>query len=159
MATGIIVALNPVAQFQKTRDAQRKSDLSQIQKAIEIYYQDNGRYPENNNALFIKRLDGTPITVGNPYWQPYMAKVPIKDPSVGRYLYCSSNSSIGACSSSDGQSYYIYTYLERTGDSQMCNSGNDCISIGLNGIPANSCAGHPCNYGVSSPNVSPWKIL
>src|SRR5256885_12699292 len=47
LAAGILALLNPVSQLQKARDARRKSDLSEIQKALELYYQDCGYYPAN----------------------------------------------------------------------------------------------------------------
>src|SRR5258708_13026190 len=42
-----ILILNPVAQFQKANDAKRKSDLTQIQKALETYFNDYEKYPPN----------------------------------------------------------------------------------------------------------------
>src|SRR5438034_6926778 len=49
LAAGLLLLINPFAQFQKARDAQRKSDLGQIQKALELYSQDTGgNYPVSN---------------------------------------------------------------------------------------------------------------
>jgi type II secretory pathway pseudopilin PulG len=42
-----MATLDPISQFQKSSDARKKSDLSQIQKALEVYYEDAGRYPAN----------------------------------------------------------------------------------------------------------------
>lgn len=146
MATGIIVAVNPLAQFQKARDAKRKSDLSQIQKAFETYYQDNGKYPSSSSDYKVKGLDGGTIQWGSP-WQPYMNVLP-KDPSSSKnYVYYSI--------SQDGQTYYVYASLDRGGnDPQACfSTGAACSSAVSNGVGA-QCGGN-CNYGVSSPNVSP----
>lgn len=35
LASGLMMILNPVAQIQKANDARRKSDLGQVQKALE----------------------------------------------------------------------------------------------------------------------------
>jgi len=144
MATGIIVMVNPLAQIQKAKDTNRKSDLSQIQKALETYYQDIGKYPSSTVDYKIKGLDGNSVVWGSS-WQPYMATLP-KDPSSSKnYVYNST--------SPDGQTYYIYASLDRgANDSQACNGGAKC-----NGVPSGAgCGtGATCNYGVSSLNVSP----
>lgn len=148
LASGLIAILNPFAQFQKTQDAKRKSDLSQVQKSLEVYYQDNGRYPDNPSAADyrIKGLDGDPVSWGQS-WQPYINILP-KDPNASkRYVYVAT---------SNGQGYYLYASLDREGkDPQACNSsGTDCTNV-----PAPKSCGYSndynCNYGISSPNLSP----
>jgi len=138
LTVGVIVFLDPSAQLQKSRDAQRKSDLSEIQKALEVYYQDNNNYPVVTGGSYALGDGGwaTP-------WLPYMGTVP-RDPSpLQNYVYYSS-----------GQSYYLYASLERgSEDPQECNSGNACASLSGNNIPATQCGGI-CNYGVSTPDVS-----
>lgn len=144
LSAAILMTLNPIDQIQKGRDAQRKSDLSQIQKALESYYQDNGRYPSHSNYKIV-RLDGSVADWGSA-WQPYMAKLPKDSQESGsrRYIYYAG---------SDGQSYRLYSDLERgSKDPQACAgvcSGAASITE-LDSI----CAGG-CNYGVTSPNVSP----
>ena len=142
IATISIVALNPFAQFQKANDARIKSDLSQIEKALEQYYEDNGKYPDATAAYKIDSL-GTEIDWGTA-WQPYMNILP-KDPRSDKtYIYYSP----------DGQSYYIYANLNRDEDSALCNLGSACDSLSQFGITSNAC-GAVCNFGVSSQNVSP----
>lgn len=138
MAVGIIMVLNPLAQIQKARDASRKSDLSQIQKALETYYNDNGKYPPTGGKTStpnyaIIGLDGNVVDWDKP-WLPYMSKLP-KDPSSSKnYVYNSGP---------DRQSYYIYASLDRE-------------TYVLNNFPSGAgCGSGSCNYGVSSPNVSP----
>jgi len=151
LAVAGMVALNPMAQFQKANDSKRKADLSQIQKALETYYQDNGSYPLPSTSTPFYR-----ITVVGPtglvtidwgkQWQPYMNLLP-KDPSASKnYVYYST-----------GQSYIIYASLDRGSfDPQSCQGmvNGECQSIQANVGAVNSCGG-PCNFGVSSPNVSP----
>lgn len=149
LAVGSIIALNPFSQFQKANDSKRKTDLAQVQRALETYYQDNGKYPPHSAVtppLYrIVRLDLTTADWGTQ-WQPYMNLLP-KDP-VGsdNYVYYST-----------GQSYYLYATLDRgTSDPQICKNlvNKECPSIAGNGIPANSCGG-PCNFAATSPNVAP----
>lgn len=145
MAVGIIMTLNPLAQIQKARDASRKSDLSQIQKGLETYYQDNNKYPQSTSDYKIKGLDGSTIE-WNSSWLPYMSKVPKDSSSSKKYVYYSTGT--------DGQTYYIYASLDRgINDPQICqnlNANGECSSV----PGANLCL-NKCNYGVSSPNVSP----
>ncbi|MDP3988395.1 MAG: type II secretion system protein GspG [Candidatus Levybacteria bacterium] len=141
----VIAIVNPAAQLQKARDGQRKSDLSQIQKSLEGYYQDHGRYP-SNVSYQILRLDLSAVTRDNPSWIPYMNSVPQDPVSTKTYLYVVS---------SDGQSYYFYASLDRgANDLQLCHAdASKCDNA-----PADATCGAVsdiCNYGVSSPNVSP----
>lgn len=142
LAGGIISIVNPAAQLQKARDARRKTDFSQIQKAFETFYQDVGRYPASNASYQILRLDNSAVVWGTAFL-PYMTAVP-EDPNNSKnYVYYSPN----------GQTYYLYASLDRGGaDPQACKSdGSKC-----NNAPVGACGtGVICNYGVSSPNVSP----
>jgi len=129
LAVGSMTLINPLSQIQKANDAKRKADLSQIQKALEIYYNDYGAYPLTGTGNII-------ATYGwGTQWLTYISKLPI-DPSTSRtYVYCSS-----------GQSYYLYASLEKGGPL----GSNNC------GVPTICGTGSPiCNYGVSSSNVSP----
>lgn len=141
------MVLNPKTQLDKARDAQRKSDLKQIQNALEVYYNDYGKYPAGNSGNNYE-IDGI---VWGTSWTPYMDTFP-KDPaSAKNYMYAS-----------DEQAYYIYASLDRSDDAQICENLRDGDSANDNGgqcenVPAvDLCgAGENCNYGVSSPNVSP----
>lgn len=128
LAASLIFILNPGTQFAKARDAQRKSDLKQIQNALETYYNDNGYYP---NTLSFGAAFGT-----------YMSKVPNDPQSPSKtYVY-----SVGL----GGQAYYLYASLERNTDPQACNGGAACTTA----PPGTPCgAGATCSYGVSSSNV------
>jgi type II secretory pathway pseudopilin PulG len=158
LAVASIVALDPMSQFQKASDSRRKSDLSQIQKAIESYYQDNGKYPASSISTPVNRIldPGTnpPSTIttidwGKP-WSPYMNLVPQDPSSFKNYVYYST-----------GQAYYLYASLDRgSKDPQACPNGqcSSFVKYGgqVNVDPSTACgAGGQCNFGVSSPNVSP----
>jgi len=152
LAAFVFALLNPLSQFQKADDGKRKFDLSQIQRAMEQYYQDYSRYPNVDTSSYqMKDSAGTIIQWGKTtsLWQRYMSILPADPLSPSRkYVYYVS---------SDGQSYWLYAALERgTLDSDICTSGGKgvCSSLSTNSIPTTSC-GTTCNFGVSSPNVAP----
>jgi prepilin-type N-terminal cleavage/methylation domain-containing protein len=152
LAVIAISALDPLAQFQKSTDARKKSDLAQIQKALELYYQDSGRYPETDSTsgvYVIKSNDasGTKSIKWGDSWQPYMNILP-KASDATTYAYFVDESQ-------GGQAYYLYASLSRGGkDSQACNaSGDPCPSAVTFGL-SNACGG-TCNYAVTSANVNP----
>lgn len=141
LTIGAITIFNPAAQIQKAQDARRKDDLSQMQKAFQVFYQDNGKYPKPASGYEITGLDGITVSWGDP-WQPYMNVLPKDSNSSKNYVYYAS---------SDRQAYYLYASLDRgANDPQVCNGGSACT-----GLPADAGCGGICNYGVSSPNVSP----
>lgn len=143
LATFLVATLNPFEQFKKSNDARRKSDLSQLQKSLEQYYSDNGRYPSSDSSFLIVGLDGNSIQFGSS-WTPYMDVLP-KDPSGSKtYAYYSP-------STANGQTYFLYASLDRGGkDPQACNSdGSKCANA------QDAICGNVCNFGVSSPNVTP----
>lgn len=147
IATMVLLGINPLEQLRKSSDADRKADIAQLQRALELYYQDNGSYP-TSSADFKIRVGTTTLAWGSA-WQPYMSALP-KDPSPSRsYQYY-------VPATANGQTYYIYASLERGNrDAQVCNNGSACTSLSGSGFPPATACGGTCNYGVSSPNVSP----
>lgn len=152
LAVTLLAVINPNAQLQKANDAHRKSDLESLQRALELYYQDNGCYPNAvNNEISTNDTagcaNGTAVAWGSS-WQPYMATLP-KDPvSTQTYIYYTP-------ANSNKQTYYLYTSLQRgANDPNACNKGSACTSLSGSGISNTACGG-TCNYGVSSSNVSP----
>lgn len=157
IATIGIAVIDPMTQIQKANDARMKSDLSQIQKALEQYYEDNGHYPQTYSAtdFRITAADGSVVSWGSP-WHPYMNIVPKSPYSSDSYVYYSP---------SNGQAYYLYANLKRQTDSDLCDGvNNQCSKIGTAGVsgedydfPGIAACGTTviCNYGISSPNVSP----
>lgn len=144
LSTFLVVTLNPFEQFQKASDAQRKSDLAQIQRVLEAYYQDYARYPEANPDNKIVH-DSSAIEWGSTF-APYIDILP-KDSSPSKiYIYTVD---------SNGQAYRLYASLDRGGkDPQACNdNGGVCQNVPI-GVDCGA-GGKVCNYGVSSPNVSP----
>lgn len=154
LASATIAIINPVEQFRKAQDAKRKSDLAQIQKALEVYYQDYRHYPYTCDGQISHDPECSPGSIDikewGKEWTPYIELLP-KDPSESKnYGYWTDND--------DPQSYAIYASLDRAeNDKQACNpdapttpcqnsTGDPVISCGADAI---------CTYGVSSPNISP----
>lgn len=145
----VFFTLNPLEQIQKSRDAQRKNDLAQIQRALETFYNDYGRYPENTTDYKIDE----DLTVGiselnwGDSWAPYITTLP-QDPASGRrFVY-----------SADSQTYRLYASLERGGkDLDTCKpDGSVCDNAPPTAtFPCGGTANEICNYGVSSSNASP----
>ena len=135
LAGSVFAILNPSAQLQKSQDAKRKGDLTEIQKALDMYYQDNNAYPASTADFQIQGASW------GSSWKPYLTTVP-QDPNSSKYY---------VYYSPDNQSYYLYSSLDNKNDSQTCNSGNACVSPPL---PAGATCGSTCNYGVSSSNAS-----
>lgn len=113
----------------KGRDAQRKNDLAQIQRGLEAYYNDKGRYP---GVLPAGEWRDTEVTGGTLY----MKEIPV-DPTSYRYIY-----------ESDGSYYKIFAHLENQKDKDLVSE------TGCDAVRGNDCgSGSPCNYGVSSANL------
>lgn len=115
----------------KARDAQRKSDLNQLQKALEMFYNDKGRYRTNKEKL----------PPAGQSWEDEKGTIYIKtvpgDPKGGKYCYESDDS---------GSYYKIYAKLENIKDSAIEKSGCaecSCMCEGEEGY---------C-YKVESPNA------
>jgi len=153
--------IDPLGQIAKTNDAKRKSDLEQLQRTLETYYNDNGKYPPHSTST-----NSSPCGSGYVYrimpatgcidwglsWDAYKTILP-KDPtsSTRTYVYFAS---------ADLQSYWLYANLEKTNDPQICSGlvNGECSSLSSNLMISKPCGPFqtkPCNYGVSSPNVSP----
>lgn len=151
LATWLLSYIDPKTQLQKVEDIRRKSDLAYIQRGLEQYYKDNGSYPLSTGSLDEKpyrikgfKADHLVIDWGQE-WQPYMEVLP-KDQGSKQYVYIGDR---------NGQSYRLYASLERgKNDAGVCKAdGSVCA-----GVPSGVTCGdiHDiCNYGVSSPNVSP----
>lgn len=105
---------------QRARDGQRKSDLRQIQSALEMYRADQGNYPTSS---LVNCPVSAPTYFGN---EPtcnvtYMQKVPVDPLNTGKYIYTYS---------SGGTTYSLYSCLENTNDLQKDPSNNSTYCDG-----------------------------
>ncbi len=111
---GILATLlmaNFIGVRQRARDAQRKSDIRQIQSALELYRSDIGSYPASIGSC------GSPLTGGTPV-NTYMSKVPC-DPSGSTYYNGGSYYYIQLSSTS----YRLGACLENMADTQQGTTG------------------------------------
>lgn len=83
-ASLLVTLVDPVQQFKKANDSQRKADLKQLQAVFELYRADQGQYPASLPSC------GSPLTAGGV---TYLQKIPC-DPKNGtnqfRYTYINS---------------------------------------------------------------------
>jgi general secretion pathway protein G len=108
LASVVLIYVNPIVQFQRARDTQRKSSLRQIQSALEMYRSDTGGYP----------LTASGPVCGNTFSSgtvTYLSKVPC-DPKGGSYVY----------KATDTMSYTLYACLENVNDAQK-DTTNSCV--------------------------------
>jgi prepilin-type N-terminal cleavage/methylation domain-containing protein len=118
----------------RSRDAQRKENLSSVAKALELYYNDYGRYP--NSLDWGERFEDAKGTV-------YMVELP-NDPVSGvKYDY----------RTEDGINYKLYAHIEHEED--RCFASGQCLD---GGYPGADCGEGDavllCHYCLASPNIS-----
>jgi len=145
------MGVNPLSQYQKAQDAKRKNDIAQLARAVELYYGDHGAYPCMSNFQIAEEttcVNGqgtTPIAWGDA-WQPYIDLLP-KDPSGNKkYVYQVSN---------DRQEFRLYTVLDRNTDPATCFPNQNQPCTGANSYCSSNGTQVYCNYGQTSPNITP----
>lgn len=105
-----LLMANFVGVRQRGRDGQRKSDLRQIQTALELYRADNGSYPASIASCGSSFVYNTTT---------YMQKIPCDPLQKTSYAY-----------SSDGTTYTIYACIENENDSEKDSSTQSgCTSV------------------------------
>ncbi len=141
---GILATLitgNFINSLKKGRDAKRKSDLDQIQKALEMYYEDKKIYPPTlsfgGQLCYDTCLSGDKI---------YMQRVP-NDPILNKTYYYVTDANntyfkLYACLENDQQTLpYTSTPPPGFSCSTQCRAPNG--------------ANVECVWGISSPNTTP----
>lgn len=129
-----------IRSLKKGRDAQRKSDLNQVQNALEGYMSDFQVYPGCNAEGKIVGCDdgGTSCDWGDSFTRnvgdttkTYMSRLPDDPVSTANYVYVS-----------DGDKYQLFSVLENGQDADYVDSYTT------------ECGDETCKYGVPSPNTS-----
>jgi len=144
MILGLLATLlagNFFTSLKKGRDARRKADLNQIQKALELYYEDKRAYPAT--LSFGSKLCETEAC--DPSEKVYMQKVP-SDPTNIEYGYETDTNGtlyrLYACLENEQQ---ILPYESTNVDSYTCE--RECKNT--------SDANVDCIFGISSTNTNP----
>lgn len=146
-----LVGSNFVRSRVRARDAERRSNLKDIQTALEMYMNDNGRYPcrtiaystgnariqdfEWGNDSFTNEANGHAETV-------YMAALPGDPSAPGAQYHYEVNDTF--------TKYRLYAWLENEEDIERVEGGyfnKMCSEV-------NNSADYFCNYGISSTNTT-----
>lgn len=141
---GVLAALisgNFITSLKKGRDAKRKADLEQIQRAIEMRYEDKKEYPDFATFPFGSKLCETESCA--PGEKVYMQKVP-NDPVTSKtYEYVPIP---------DENGYKLFACMEnglQILPYQAQDSGLTCsVQCEYSGSQV------PCLWGISSSNIS-----
>ena len=122
---GVLSALavpNFFAARERARDATRKSDVKQIQKALELYKSDQADVSYPTDAYFLGLSCG--VKWDNGSTETYMNKMPC-DPSDGTTGY------VYARNGTETSKYTLTACLENPADADRdtsCNSSCDCTN-------------------------------
>lgn len=134
---GILASLlmvNFIGIRQKARDSQRKSDLRQIQSALELYRADQGRYPDSPLPTC-----GSSLTGGSPP-TTYMQKVPCDSLSTAPYQY-----------SFSGTAYCLRVCLENTNDGERDQIKYGSENPSVSGCILSSCSSETKSFTLQNP--------
>lgn len=112
LTAGSLLVINPALQLQRSRDATRKSEIKQIQSAIEQYKADNGSYPGPAGTSSSPIYGWAPVggMALNSNTITYLQKIPTGPGNIG------SDGCLGYLYASNGTSYTIFTKLENEKD-------------------------------------------
>ena len=145
MAMIAILAAVMVGNFTQTtlkaRDTQRKSDMAQLQRALEAYNSDYGSYPLSAAGTIQGYAWGAPFAGADG--TVYMSQLlnDKKQPSI-QFRYETDDL---------GKKYQIMTYLENPQDTQITTDPN---------ITGRFCGtDFQCNYAISSSNTTMSEVL
>jgi len=113
LATLITANLN--AARERARDATRKSDIDQLSKALQLYYNDHNAYPDN--TLLELHWNNGALSEGT---MVYIKWIP-QDPNGNSNTYNYRNPS-------GLQSFCLWATLENKADKDYPNTHNRCLS-------------------------------
>jgi len=144
-----ILALVMLSNFNTTlkrgRDSQRKSDLSQLQKALENYYEDHQSYPTFTD-IFNRKLCTNYVCLTSD--TVYMIKTGTDpSPSSYKYVYVPEPTAVP---SGPSTYYYLYSHIENTVDQDpniSLTGYTTNVACNISGLPV------PCRYYVGSSNA------
>ncbi len=131
----------------KARDARRKSDLTQIQRALELFYNDHGEYPHesSNQIAGCGAASQSACAWGDPLQDGdgtiYMEMIP-SDPKQGTTYYYNVDTT-------DYLRYQLFARLENQNDPILDRDGN-----GTADSYSQNCGSGNCNYAATSPNTN-----
>lgn len=128
LASVVLASLNSAR--TKARDSSRAAQLREVQKALELYYSDNGSYPAHNANTTLSGLSTSLAPA-------YLSSIPL-DPSYG-----DTTSGYRYIRSADFQAYTLLVNLEGDAPIGWCSLNGNGGHPSWNGDPAD---GSGTNY-------------
>ncbi|NTU46932.1 prepilin-type N-terminal cleavage/methylation domain-containing protein [Candidatus Roizmanbacteria bacterium] len=143
MATGSFLSA-----MKKGRDARRKSELAEIQKALENFYEDYRKYPVYATFPFNTQFCDVYPSNCSSARRIYMQRTPNDPISTYTYVY-----------ESDGTYYKLYSCIENDQDvgpgvKTTLDAHNKPVQDSA-GYTGTDCHCGACKFGISSPNTTP----
>lgn len=139
-----LISGNFITSLKKGRDARRKTDLEQIQRALEMYYEDNKAYPLTAAVVFGNQLCYPGANGCNT--KVYMQKLPDDPKSDYDYFYAPvivNNVVTG---------YRLYSCLENSLDIGPGVAKSGGVQSSYDGTNCGTCV--KCRYGISSSDIT-----
>ena len=146
------VSLSAFWQSQKkSRDSQRKSELAQIARALELFNEDFAEYPDSSpNGLIMgcQSVVGG-MTIGCNWESEFKAYPRDVEVIYMKELPADPGNSYGYYYEKSGDEFYLYSVLENDQDATYNTVGWDASGSG----PANECGESFCRYKLSNAGV------
>lgn len=119
LAGGVLVAINPLEQLARGRDAGRKTTIDALGKAVQSYYTvQSAVYPTVDNAWMT-----TIQTTGE------LKTTPTNPAGVTQTCAVGSGEQNGYCYSANATEAVVYSRVESTSDKIKANGGTLCATI------------------------------
>jgi len=148
LAVVVLVAINPVQQLARTRDAGRKSAITQMGHALEAYYTSHGATYVAEGATWVATLQ----TAGELSTVPSAITC-----SVTGCGACTTNAQNGWCynatTAAGGEPAVAYTRLESASEVSKCAAGNAYFIWST----ADGRGGLVCGAAEPAPGTQTWN--
>jgi general secretion pathway protein G len=128
LSSVVLASLNSAR--AKARDAERLSDLHQLQTALELYYGDHGYYPKESAGANGKVGEGAGL---DAMLAPYLPKIPHDPMGPGNSSYYYYYDGYQSCSGSHGLGQYVSVIFVRNMEMQSGNASEYCSAWGGEG--------------------------
>lgn len=175
---GLVILIDPLGQINKANNTKRKADLSQLQKALEDWYNDKGCYPKPSEICYDNPVNNCTglgaqnrLTVvsqtchicgsnsNSPSFSPYLDPLPC-DPQSPRFEYLYEVEPDGARDCTiDHTANCPQWYRAYSDFGSISSSDNDSEAVGCTrgscgpvGTPPAGTIPYGYDYGIASPN-------
>jgi len=119
LAAVVITVLNPLEQLAKSRDVGRTNSVSQLGKAIELYYLANNEYPPAADWQYYLTPPGTPNTPAGLVGTGDIKQI-VEVPAIASSL-CTPGEEGNVCYATDGTNAAVWTPLESSSEKKLAN--------------------------------------